>query len=83
MYAFDHMTSPDTQRTLVEIFQKRVRSEGLSLALIKKRFQNLDQAVEFAVSEERADTISRLYRGKPAPEPLDIDAFRTDDRLGN
>ena len=79
--AFDNMASPDTQRTLVEIFQKGVRSDRLSLALIKKRFQNLDQAVEFAVSEDRADKIFRLYRGKQAPEPMDIDAIRTDDRL--
>ena len=64
--AFDHMTSTDTQRILAEIFQKGVRSDRLSVALIKKRFQNLNLAVEFAVSEDRADKIFRLYCGKPA-----------------
>ena len=80
--AFDNLTTPDTQRTLVEIFQKGIQSDHLSRRLIRKKFPTLDQAVDCAVDEARADRCFQLCRDKPAPvEPMDIDAVRTDDRL--
>ena len=80
--AFDNLASPDTQRTLVEIFQKGVQSDYLSRQIIRKKFTNFEQAVDFAVDETRADRTFQLCRDRPAPqEPMDVDAVRTDDKL--
>ena len=79
--AFD-TANPDTQRTLVEIFQKGVQNDQLSRNLIRKKFQTLDQAMEYAADEARTDKCFQLYRDKPAPtEPMDVDAVRTDNKL--
>ena len=78
--AFDNISSPDTQRMLVEIFQKGVENDHLSRYLIRKKFTTLDLAVQCAVDETRADRTFQLLRDKPAPtEPMDIDAVRHDD----
>lgn len=80
--AFDNLTNLDTQRTLVEIFQKGVQSDHLSRYLIRKKYPTLDQAVECAVDEARADRCFQLCRESAAPaEPMDVDAVRADDRL--
>ena len=79
--AFDNISSPDTQRTLVEIFQKGVENDHLSRYLIRKRFETLELAMQCAVDETRADRTFQLLRDKPAPtEPMDIDAVRNDDQ---
>ena len=76
---FDNPNSADSQRTLVEIFQKGVNDDRLARALIKKKFTTLQEAVKFASDEQQTDRTFELCRGKlDVEEPMDIDVVRND-----
>ena len=60
--AYDNLTNPDTQRTLVEIFQKGVTDDRLARNLIRKRFEKLDNAVGYASGEQREDRTFEMCR---------------------
>lgn len=76
---FDDPSSADSQRTLVEVFQKGVSDDRLARALIRKKFSTLPDAVKFASEEQQTDRTFELCRGKlDVEEPMEIDVVRSD-----
>ena len=76
---FDNPISPDSQRTLVEVFQKGVVDDRLARSLIRKQFSTLQEAVKFASEEQQANRTFELCRGKlDFEEPMEIDVVRSD-----
>lgn len=78
---FDDPNSADSQRTLVEVFQKGVSDDRLARALIRKKFSTLQDAVKFASEEQQTDRTFELCRGKlDTEEPMEIDVVRNDSQ---
>ena len=78
--AFPDIQSPQTQRTLIEIFQRGVISDHLARSLIRKKFETLSAAVTHATEEQRAERAFEMSRNHlPPPEPMEIDVVRESD----
>ena len=78
---FDNPNSPDSQRTLVEVFQKGVNDDRLARALIRKKFTSLQEAVKFASDEQQTDRTFELCRGRlDVDEPMEVDVVRNDSQ---
>ena len=77
--AFDDIDSDANQKTLVEVFQKGVSDDRLARSLIRKKFDNLQGAVDFACTEQQTDRTFEICRGPSAilDEPMDINIIRT------
>ena len=79
--AFTDLQSANVQSMLVDIFQKGVTSDHLARHLIRKRFQTLDAALEFAEDEQKADRTFEMYRhAQPSTEePMEVDVVRDNE----
>lgn len=76
--AFDNVNEPEVQQILVETFQKGVSDDRLARKLIRKRFDTLERAVEFASEEQVAERTFEMYRSRQAPEePMEVDVVQT------
>ena len=61
--AFDNVNSDESQRVLVEIFQKGVTDDRLARALIRKKFNKFQDAVDYACKEQQTERTFELCRG--------------------
>ena len=71
--------------TLVETFQKGVTDDRLARNLIRKIFDTLERAVEYATEEQVAERTFEMYRNHPVPEPMEVDVVQnngTEESLG-
>ena len=86
--AFDDIASSEAQRLLIEVFQKGVADDRLARSLIRKRFDKLQDAVDFACTEQQTDRTFEMCRGSTSrlDEPMEIDIIRStpgNDKIDN
>lgn len=74
MDAYDDITVPHVQKSLVETFQRGIIDDSLARKLIRKKYEKLEDAIAFATEEVRADRTFEMYRHAHATEePMEID----------
>ena len=86
--AFNDIASDEAQRLLIEVFQKGVSDDRLARSLIRKRFDKLKDAVDFACTEQQTDRTFEMCRGPTSrlDEPMEIDVIRNapgEDKIDN
>ena len=75
---FDNVDSDEAQGLLVDTFQRGLKDDRLTRALIKKNCKNLDELENAAITEQQIDKIFHLYR-RDEPEPMEVDMVRKDE----
>lgn len=78
--AFDDIRLPHVQVELVDMFQRGVSDDRLARNLIRKKFQNLEEAVKYAGEEQRTDRTFELFRHTHSDEPMEVDVLHSEGK---
>lgn len=78
--AFDDTRLHHIQAELVDIFQRGVTDDRLARNLIRKKFQNLEEAVKYAGEEQRTDRTFELVRHTHTDEPMEVEVLHSEGK---